>query len=316
MYSRREFVQMAFAGIAAAGVSPRMAWAGVESVVRGVKIGITSGSLNPLPAVAGRDRLDVIIDQCVQLGVGNVELASGFFGPGVQGGAVGGQAPATMTPEYQKSREALRQWRLSPASLDDFRAVRGKFDAAGIDLFSISNTFADDCTDAEIDAMFRQMQTLKIAMFQSNQTRMSMAPRLVRFAEQYKIRPSFHTHAESEDPNEIASPASLEKLMSLSKDFRICLDLGHYVAGNNDPVAALRNYHDRITHLHIKDRKRDKGANVQLGTGDTPIRECLAVVRDNKYPIICILEREFRGTGSGFDETKWQFDYVKRALES
>ena len=33
--------------------------------------------------------------------------------------------------------------------------------------------------------------------------------------------------------------------MSLSKDFRICLDLGHYVAGTNDPVAALRNYHER-----------------------------------------------------------------------
>src|SRR5688572_21074788 len=169
MYSRREFVKVAFAGVAVVGAPPRMASAGVESVVRGVKIGITSGSLNPLPTVPGKDRLDVIIDQCVQLGVGHVELASGFFGPAVQGGAVGGQAPATITPEYQKSREALRQWRLSPASLDDYRAVRQKFDAAGIDLFSISNTVADDCTDAEIDAMFRQMQTLKIAMFQSNQ---------------------------------------------------------------------------------------------------------------------------------------------------
>ena len=41
-------------------------------------------------------------------------------------------------------------------------------------------------------------------------------------------------------------------------------------------------HHDRITHLHIKDRKRNKGPNVQLGTGDTPIKECAALIRDEQ----------------------------------
>jgi len=102
----------------------------------------------------------------------------------------------------------------------------------------------------------------------------------------------------------------------MSKSFVINLDIGHYTAGNNDAVAFLRKHHDRITHLHIKDRQRNQGPNVQLGTGDTPIKECLTLIRDSHYPIICLLEREYRGPGSPVEETKWQMDYMKKILES
>src|SRR6476659_1839898 len=98
----------------------------IELTVRGVKLGITTASLNPLPQVPGKDPLDVLIEQLVQLGVGNIELSGGFFGPPVRGAAVGGQVPKQMTPEYEKSREELRQWRLSAAALDRFREVRKK----------------------------------------------------------------------------------------------------------------------------------------------------------------------------------------------
>lgn len=287
----------------------------VESTVRGVKLGITTGSLNPLPVVVGQDPLDTLIAECVQLEIGNVELASGFFGPTVQG-AVGGQTPHTVTPEYQQSREAQRQWRLSPASLDRFREVRKKFDDAGVNLFSMSNTFADDVTDAEMDAMFQQMQALQVKIFQSNQTRVSMGPRLVPNVEKYKIRPSFHTHSQVDDPNEIASVESLQKLLGMSKDFMVCLDIGHFTAGNNDPVAYLREHHDRITHIHVKDRKRDNGPNLAWGTGDTPIKECLRLIRDNNYPIPCLVEREFKGTGTPMEETKQDMDYMRQALLS
>ena len=63
--------------------------------------------------------------------------------------------------------------------------------------------------------MFRQMQALRVSVFQTNQTRVSMGPRLVPFVEKYKIRPAFHTHAEVDDPNEIASVESLQKLLNV-----------------------------------------------------------------------------------------------------
>jgi len=313
--SRREFGRLAVSGLSFAALSGRAQEAAIDSTVRGVKLGITTGSLNPLPVVPGKDKLDVLIEQCTQLGVGTVELASGFFGPPVLG-TIGGKAPKVLTPEYLKSREAQREWRLTPASLDEVRKVRDKFVRAGIEIFSISNTFADDVIDAEMDAMFRQMQVLNIKVFQTNQTRVPMGPRLVPFAEKYKIFPSFHTHAEVDDPNEIATPESLAKLLALSKDFRVCLDIGHFTAGNNDAVAYLREHHELITHIHVKDRKRNQGPNVEWGTGDTPIRECLKLIRDAHYPIPCIMEREFKGTRTALEETRKDLEYMKRILTS
>jgi hypothetical protein len=47
--------------------------------VRGVKIGLITGSLNPLPENTGRDPIDVIIEQCTALGIADVELVSVFL---------------------------------------------------------------------------------------------------------------------------------------------------------------------------------------------------------------------------------------------
>jgi sugar phosphate isomerase/epimerase len=58
--------------------------------------------------------------------------------------------------------------------------------------------------------------------------------------------------------------------------------------------AGLKKPHDRITHIHVKDRKRNGGPNLALGTGETPTKECLSLIRDNKWPIYGIIEREYR----------------------
>jgi sugar phosphate isomerase/epimerase len=354
MYSRRDFGRLALSGatlstlpvlelLASGGDA-----AGIQSTVRGVKLGVITGGFAggggrgaapapgapgaaPVPPPAGRgpargnglpvpgepDPADVIIESLLAIGAANIELSANLYGaPTVTGGAVGGQAPATVTPEYTQTREALRQWRLT-GPLDRFKAVRRKFEAAGLNLFSHVVTIGDDFTDPEIEAVFKQMQALGVTIFCTNQTRVGMGPRIKPFAEKYRIRPAFHTHALVDDPNEVASPASLQKLLDMSPRFMVNLDIGHFTAGNQDALAYLRAHHDRITHLHVKDRKRNNGPSVMWGTGDTPIAECLRAIRDNKWPIYCIIERDNRDeTGSAVELTKKYMDYMKQILES
>ena len=91
MYSRREFTRWR-CQCWRCPHWPRRELFAIELTVSGVKLGITTGSLNPLPQVAGqRSARSSSSEQLVEMGIGNVELAGGFFGPPVRGAAVGGR---------------------------------------------------------------------------------------------------------------------------------------------------------------------------------------------------------------------------------
>ena len=64
-------------------------------------------------------------------------------------------------------------------------------------------------------------------------------------------RAAFHPHGGTF----VETPAEVERLAT-SLDPRligICLDVGHYLVGGGDPVAALHDLGDRVTHIHLKD---------------------------------------------------------------
>ncbi len=218
--SRREFNRRALAAASAAAL-PRSALpaAKVDSTIRGVKMGIITGSLNPLPDVAaGKDVIDTVIEGCLAVGAGNIELVN-LLEPRLVGAVTFGHPPNPMTSEYEKSRTAVREWRLQ-TPVRRFQEIRGKFDNAGLNLISYVMTFDLDFTDEEIDAVFKQMQALKVGFFCTNQSRLDVAGRLIPFAEKYKIRPAWHPHAMVNDPNEVATPESMEKLLAMSKPSR------------------------------------------------------------------------------------------------
>ena len=138
-----------------------------------------------------------------------------------------------------------------------------------------------------------------------------MAP----FAEKYRIKPAFHTHALVNDPNEVASPASLDRVLGMSALFMVNLDIGHFARGGNDPFAYMKAHHDRITHLHVRDQKKD-GSAANIGDGDLQVTDILKAIRDNQWPIGCILEQGRTGFDSTVLATKANLDYMRRVLES
>jgi sugar phosphate isomerase/epimerase len=292
---RREFIKMAAA-------MPLLAR--IDSVVKGVRLGTITYSFRELPRTPGAsDAVDVMIKACSECGIGEIELFSPHVEP-VFGGGRG--------PDAQSGRQQLRQWRLSTPA-QHFRDIRKRFDDAGISLFAYTINYRNDYTDEELDKSFEQARALGVGIIAAS-TQLSVAKRLVPFAEKYKIAVAMHGHSNIQDPDEFATPESFAKALAMSKYFKINLDIGHFTAANYDAVQFIRDHHDQITHLHLKDRKKNQGANLPWGEGDTPIKPVLALLKEKKYPIRALIEYEYRGTGTPIEEVKKCMTFMRQAL--
>jgi sugar phosphate isomerase/epimerase len=114
-------------------------------------------------------------------------------------------------------------------------------------------------------------------------------------------------------PGEFATPQSFAEAMAGNKYIGINLDIGHFTAANFDSVDFLKQNHDHIVTIHIKDRKKDQGPNVPLGQGDTPIKEVLQLLKTNRWAIPANIEYEYSGTDT-VAEVKKCYEYCKSAL--
>ena len=143
---------------------------------------------------------------------------------------------------------------------------------------------------------------------------LSAAKRVAPFADKHKIIVAMHGHSDLKDPNQFAKPESFAQAMAMSKYFAVNLDIGHFTAAGYDAVDYIRNHHEHIMVLHLKDRKKNEGPNTPWGQGDTPIKAVLQLLRDKKYPIPAFIEYEYKGNDDAVVEVKRCFQYCKDAL--
>jgi len=164
-----------------------------------------------------------------------------------------------------------------------------------------------------IDRSFQMAQTLGVKVITASST-LSVMPRVVPFAEKYKITVGVHGHSNVKDPNEFATPESFTKAMAMSKYIGVNLDIGHFFAAGFDPLQFIQEHHDRITNIHVKDRKKNDGPNTPFGEGDTPIKQVLRLMKEKKYKMPANIEYEYKGTEDAAVEVKKCFQYCKEAL--
>jgi sugar phosphate isomerase/epimerase len=274
-YSRRDFGKAVFAGIPLS-----MALA---AKVNGVTLGVMTYSYRALPQTPGVDRVDGQIAALKTNRSSDIELFE-----------------AELQPPGKP--DGLDKWRQA-SQPEHFKAARKKLDAAGIATHAYTVNYRDSLTDEDLDRTFEQAKILGTNVIASS-TQVTMA----------KIYVAFHGHSNTKDPNEFATPESFEMALATSKYFRINLDIGHFSAAGYDPVVFIQKHHDSITHLHLKDRKKNDGPNMPWGEGDTPIKQVLLLLKDKKYPLPALVEYEYRGTGTPVEEVGKCLDYMRQAI--
>jgi sugar phosphate isomerase/epimerase len=297
--SRRDVGKLLIAGGAGLMTGTRRlrgAPAGVEqinSVVRGVQIGAQSYSFRDRPLTAA-------IQGYRDVGLGECELYAGHIEPS----------------ETAATREELRQWRLD-VPLPLFRDIRKQFDDGGALLYAYNYSFRKDFTDSEIERGFQMAEALGVKYITAS-ANVSVAPRVDTYAKQYKIMVGFHGHDDTKDPDEFSTAETFARAMQGASEYLgVNLDIGHFTAAGGDAAAYIREHHDRIVTLHIKDRKKNHGPNMPFGQGDTPIVEVLRLLRDNQWKIPANIEYEYGKRGMDtLVEMKKCYEYCKKALET
>jgi sugar phosphate isomerase/epimerase len=303
MITRRDFGKLALASLA---MSRGLAAAGLDSRIAGVRIGVQTYSFRELPRSPGSDSVDAIVKAMNDCGLVECELWAPQIEPQQSFGR--GRPPE----EAGKARDDLRAWRMD-TPLDHFKDVRKTFNAAGLSIYAYNYSPNASFTDGEIDRGFEMAKALGAEIITSSTT-IDVARRIAPFAERHKMVVAMHGHSDTSKPGEFASPESFAEAMRMSKYFKVNLDIGHFTAANFDAMQYLREHHDAITNLHLKDRKTHQGDNVPWGTGDTPIRDVLQLLKRERWPIRAYIEYEHRGTGTPVEEVKKCYAFVREAL--
>jgi sugar phosphate isomerase/epimerase len=279
-FTRRDFGKFALASLPLRGAfAAKM----IDSKFGGVQIGAITYSFN---RIASPDP-EAIVRAFVEVGLGEAELMSNHCE------ALAGAPPA---PGQQAERQAamakLAQWRAS-ANADTWKAVTRKFNDAGVRVALLCYNMQDSMKDQDIEYGFSMAKGLGVKAITTSTT-LTMAKRIAPLADRHKLMVGYHGHDATNDPNQTATLESYDTLMSYGKYNGINLDIGHFTAAGYDAVAFIQQHHDKITNLHIKDRKKNHGPNVAVwGTGDTPMREVLQLLKKQKYRFPANLELEY-----------------------
>ena len=314
LHTRREFAKLSLAALPGAGLFSAMnLLAAAEttgkpnSKVAGVQIGLNVPYSFGNPLVSGEE----ILKNCLQLGLSAVELRTQpveiFLGAPTD---LVHPKPSANPGSAASNAEQLARWRKS-VSMDTVKAFRKKYETAGvlIEIVKVDGIFK--MTDDELDYAFALAKTLGgRAISTEISHKDEELKRLGKFADKHKLMVGYHGHAST-------TPEHWETAFSFATFNGANVDLGHFVAGNNvSPVAFIKQHHDRITHVHVKDRKMHDGPNTLFGEGDTPIAEVLRLIRDNKWNIQATIEFEYK-IPSGSDrmtEIARAIKYCREAL--
>lgn len=295
---RREFLRNTAIFCTGLLTSPSLFAAGPRPNSRfgGVQIGAITYSFRSMPVKA-----DDIIRYCQQCGISAIELM------GDTAEAFAGSPSGAM----------IRDWR-ETVGMEKFVELRKKFKRAGISVYAYKpNALGEKNSDGEIDYAMKAAKALGAASVTVELPKNpAHSKRLGDIAAKHKVYVGYHAHTQATD-------TAWDEALAQSPWNSMNLDCGHYIAAGGANTAAsllalIEARHDRITSMHLKDRrdKENGAANVEWGKGDTPIKEILKLMKDKgyKFPVSIELEYPIPAGSDAVKEVTKCVAYAREAL--
>ncbi len=317
--SRRQFLGASAAIVSSAVLGTNKLWAGPaiiknldkpNSLFNGVQIGTITYSYRDMPDQSAEATLRYVLES----GISAIELmgdpAEEFAGKPKNPVDFRSMFPLMrkrrekqeLTEDEKKTladadaqmkayRDVVSKWRLT-ASMGKFEELRKIYNKAGVEIYGFKpDAFGIQNSDADIDYGMRAAKALGANQVTvEHPSNDAQTLRLGMAAQKHGIRIAYHGHEQQ-------TPAFWDTALAQTPGNAMNFDLGHYVAaGQPDPLELIRQKHDRIASMHIKDRQNPshgKG-NLVWGQGDTPLVEVLNLMKTQKYNFPAVVELEYK----------------------
>jgi inosose dehydratase len=194
-----------------------------------------------------------------------------------------------------------------PEHWDEDLAAMGRT----LDLFAAANgdlakaVLADAGSPERVQFPGRAASDRSIGLDTSGWRRLSEGiARAADLARTRGVEPTFHHHTATF----VEAPWEIERMLEVT-DLGLLLDTGHLALGGGDPVQGLRDWGERIDHLHVKDYKRAILEGViadhagmeeawrrrvfcELGTGDVDLPAFFAELASSGYSGWLVVEQD------------------------
>ncbi len=303
-----------------------------NSLIKGVQIGVITYSFRSLPDQSADATLQYVLD----CGISAIELmgdpAETYAGKpanpvdrrayyGLRRASQNGESltedqmkqMADMEATLSAYNKEVASWRAG-VSLDKFEALRKKYNKAGVSIYAFKpDAFRKGNSDTEIEWGLRAAKALGAShVTLEHPEDDAHTLKLGTMARKHKMAIGYHGHEQQ-------TPTLWDVALEQSPANGLNLDLGHYVAaGNEDILGIVKAKNDRILSMHLKDRQspaNGKG-NILWGTGDTPLKSALQLMRDNKYrfPGTIELEYDIPEGSDPVSEVKKCLEFCREAL--
>ncbi|MEQ1883749.1 MAG: TIM barrel protein [Bryobacteraceae bacterium] len=323
MITRRTFVNTALAAmpLAKAAFGQQKVSPGA-SRFGGVQIGVQTYSYRtlrdftkPLDLAGQKELVNRIVAAMVQNQINSCEFWIAFIEP------VGGTySRAGTTPAMLAAREELKKWRLSHP-MEIFEYSRKAIADAGIAINSAMFNFTDYIVDEEIDHAFEAAKALGTKTVSANCTVRSIR-RAAPFADKHNLLLAAHSETAPFDSNidGMVFANNLVDALRYSSNMRITLDTGHFTAYGQNALQFVKDHHDKIVNLHLKDRLKNHPEphtdenTPEFGKGDAPIKEILQFMKKRKLAFPATIEYEYKSDRPAVEEVRRCVDYAKAAL--
>ena len=337
--SRRRFIGTASTLVAGMAAAPSLIAAPniirrynkPDSLINDVQIGVITYSFRSMPDQSAEATLQYVVDSgisAIELMGGPAESFAGMPENPVDRRAfyqlMRAEREGTLSEDQQEEMADLRAqmdayqkevatWR-AKASMDKFEQFRKMYNDAGVSIYGFKpRAFGQDNTDAEISYGMQAAKALGAShVTLEHPSDDAHTKRLGKLAKKHKVYVGYHGHEQQ-------TPTFWDTALKQSKYNAMNLDVGHYVAaGNPEPLKLIREKHDHIMSMHMKDRETPANGkdNLPWGEGDTPLTSVLQLMRDQKYsfPGTVELEYEVPEGSDAVKEVSKCLEYCRKAL--